>query len=671
MLIALLIFFPMAAALGFAAPGRREAARDALAGITAAVEALLALVLFFRPAALELPWFFVSGLSFQADGFRRVYCLAAALLWLGSTLFSRQYFARERENLTEYGFFLFLTLGATQGLLLSADFFTAFVFFELLSLSSFPWVAHARTEPALRAACTYLAVAVIGGLILFFGLALLQNAAGTLRFDALPAALAGAEPRKLRAAGICILLGFGAKAGMFPLHIWLPKAHPVAPAPASALLSGMLTKAGIYGILMLALHVLPADRFLGLLTLGLGCVTMVLGALMALFSVNLKHTLACSSMSQIGFILLGLGTLILGGFAGEAEARELALNGLTLHMLNHSFLKLTLFLAAGAAAMDARTLDLNALRGWGRRKNAVKLAFALGTLGIGGVPLFNGYLSKTLLHEGLTCLFGTGAAPLWLLRGTEVLFLGSGGLTLAYMLKLFVCLFVEQNTDPAVQIRYGRDDRLLTPLSAAALLGGALALPLLGVPAAGLSVAGTMSALPPERFFAFAPENLLGGAISIAVGLAVYLGFIRPILQGGGKELRALWPKKLDLEEAVYRPLLLRLLPDSLGKLARVFGENLLLRPLCRGLTLAAAVLGRALDTGPDALAAFLLRRPLREEPVRDGGSLSRFRRLRTLSEATAEAVSRVLDNFSYAMMMSCLGVILSLALLFLLLRAG
>ena len=133
---------------------------------------------------------------------------------------------------------------------------------------------------------------------------------------------------------------------MFPLHIWLPKAHPVAPAPASALLSGILTKSGVFGILVIARNLFRADVAWGDAVLFLGVVTMVLGAVLAVFSVDLKRTLACSSMSQIGFILVGVA--MQGLLSGE---NALAAWGTILHMLNHSLIKLVLFVAAGVVYM--------------------------------------------------------------------------------------------------------------------------------------------------------------------------------------------------------------------------------------------------------------------------------------------------------------------------------
>lgn len=669
MLIAALIFGPIAAGpLVYLLGRRREEWRDAAAALVTGAELVLARILLGGQLdavryALTIPDVLLSGLSFRSDGFRAVYVGIAALMWFCTTLFSREYFRHEREGLNAYWLFILVTLGCTQGVMLSADFMTAFVFFEILSLTSFTWVIHERTGESIHAAYTYLFVAVIGGLILLMGLLLLHRACGTLVYAYLPAALAGADRATAFAAGACILLGFGAKAGMFPLHVWLPRAHPVAPAPASALLSGILTKVGVFGILMITL--LYQNRAFGLLVLCLGLVTMALGAVLALFSVNLKRTLACSSMSQIGFILTGLGVMLLSGAYGEGTGELLALSGAVLHMVNHSLLKLVLFLAAGAVAMNLHALDLNDIRGWGRNKNALHTAFLLGVLGISGVPGLNGYLSKTLLHEGivhLTQAAGSGRLALCL-RGAEWLFLFSGGLTFAYMLKLYLCIFWEKNQDPGRQARFDRDSRCMNPLSAAVLLGSALLLVPLGQTGVVVPLARTMTGAALTRFSAFSWESLRGALISLSIGGAVYLLFVRPVLRPGGSYVN-LWSEAVDLEERVYRPLLLRGLPGLFGRLAQALGDNVFLRPLFRFLVFVLSVIGRALDSSMDALAVLLRRTALREERVRDGRHLLHAGRWKVLGRATEEAFSPVVGNFSFALVTTCAGILLILGFL-------
>ena len=311
------VFFPMAGAVISYLLGRyQKNIRDYFAdGVTVITFAVFLFLLVcrmngsFDTLSFTVPYVCGFGLHFTLDGFRALYAAIASFMWMMSTLFSKEYFSHYR-NRNRYYLFLLLTLGATIGVFLSADFYTTFIFFEIMSFTSYVWVAHDEKKESLRAAGTYLAVAVIGGLVMLMGIFLLYHIAGTLQFDELVGYISCADSgdqTMLWAAGICLLFGFGAKAGAFPLHIWLPKAHPVAPAPASALLSGILTKAGMYGILILSSYLFLGSSAWGSMILIIGVCTMVVGAVLALFSVDLKRTLACSSVSQIGFILVGVG----------------------------------------------------------------------------------------------------------------------------------------------------------------------------------------------------------------------------------------------------------------------------------------------------------------------------------------------------------------------------
>lgn len=519
----------------------------------------------------DLPGICGYGLSFQLDGFRVVFAALAVLAWTMALVESIEYMKHDSHR-GRYYFFTFVTLFATLGIFLSADFFTALIFFEIMSFTSYTWVAQTEKEAALRAADTYLAVAVIGGLAILMGLFLLYHMYGTLDFEKLGRLVQGSEPTTMRyVAGVCILIGFGAKAGVFPLHIWLPKAHPVAPAPASALLSGMLTKCGIYGAIVLASRLFAGDQAWGTLILVLGACTMFIGALLAVFALDLKRTLACSSVSQIGFITTGVGMCDL--LFGE---HALAAHGTMLHMINHSLIKLVLFLSAGIIYMNTHELDLNKIRGFGRRKLFLKGCFLAGALAIGGIPMFSGYISKSLLHESILEYGGGG----WM-KLLEIIFIVSGGMTVAYMTKLFVTVFVEKNTDAAVQERYDTNREYMKPFTAAAV----------GIPAVCLLLWGWM----PHRlmdtvagfgseFFAleeageavhyFSGENLIGAAYSIAIGAFVYLLVIRRLLmvknEAGVRVLLNRWPAWLDLENTVYRPVLLAFLPAVFGFFCRI-----------------------------------------------------------------------------------------------------
>lgn len=529
----------------------------------------------------------IGALQFATDGFRIVYAVLAALLWVMTLLFSKQYFHRH-GHLVRYFVFYFITFAAVLGVFFAADLLTLFLFFEIMSFTSYVWVAQEETEAALRASKTYLAVAVIGGLSMLMGIFLLDHALGTLMISELREAAAaflageggnfGNRQTYLYAAAALLTVGFGGKAGVFPLHIWLPKAHPAAPAPASALLSGMLTKCGVFGMLLVNCHLLFADGAWGKVVLVLGTITMVLGAVSALFSVDIKRILACSSVSQIGFITLGIGMISIMGGHG------IALQGTVYHMVNHTLLKLVLFMAAGVVYVNTHSLDLNKVRGYGRKHPFLAAAVAFGGLGLAGIPGFNGYISKTLLHESLVehmhHLDGAGLqGEIGLFKTIEVLFLIAGGLTLAYMLKLFIAIFVEKG-----EYEETEQKRSMTMLSGIAVCGSAVLLPILGLTPdlifAKIGKVAEAFLCPVEilsgeahKIHWLSLENLKGAAISVAIGIAVYALVVRGILmkkENGKRVYVNRIPAWLDLEESVYRPVVLHALPFVLAFFSRI-----------------------------------------------------------------------------------------------------
>ena len=423
-LLPTLVFLPMAGAGVSYLIGRKDKTMRNLfcCALMACEFALAALALYTAAMGqtLTFTWDYFAGfgLHFKLDGFRALYVAIAAFMWMMTGLFSPQYFAHYHSR-NRYYFFTLMTLGATAGVFLSDDLYTTFIFFEVMSFTSYTWVAHEENPGAMKAAETYLAIAVVGGMVTLMGLFMVHHLLGSLSFEALHHAGETMDPSQLYVPGILVMFGFAAKAGAFPVHIWLPKAHPVAPAPASALLSGVLTKAGVFGVLVTSCNLFLHNATWGNGVLIMGLITMFLGALLALFSVDLKRTLACSSMSQIGFILVGVG---MQGLLGHHNA--LAVQGTLLHMVNHSLIKLCLFMAAGAVYMNLHKLNLNDIRGFGRNKPVLHIAFLMGVLGISGVPLWNGYISKTLLHESIVeyvvLLNEQGLPSLWFRGGVGV-----------------------------------------------------------------------------------------------------------------------------------------------------------------------------------------------------------------------------------------------------------
>jgi len=586
-MLVLMVFLPMIAAiLCYPICGKSEKTwfTPALA-VTLAVFAMALSLLTTPELGESFDGFCGLGLHFKAGGLRTVMAILAAFMWVMTALASPEYFAGARANGRYFLFYLW-TLGALEGVFLAADLMTLFIFFEIMSFTSYVWVVQNETPEAIRASETYLFIAVIGGLTMLMGLFLLSNAVGDLSFENILEKAPEMGLRQRYTVGICALIGFGAKAGMFPLHIWLPKAHPVAPAPASALLSGILTKSGVFGVIGISCWLFDGVPGWGNLLLIPAAITMLLGAVLAVFSVDLKRTLACSSMSQIGFILTGVSMCVLLG-----EHGSIAACGTVLHILNHSLIKLTLFVAAGVVYFNVHSLDLNDVRGFGKDKPLLKLAFLSGALSIAGIPGFGGYISKTLLHEGIVeycehlAEHGVSAAPY---RVLEWVFLLSGGLTLAYMTRLFYILFVAEKPEHQHQ----KEGRYMTPMTASVLVIGGVLMPLLGLTPHLTMDKIAACALP---FFRrepmahavnyFSLGNLKGAAISITIGVLVFV-FVGmkwlTVKQDGHEVYRNVWPRGLDLEDAVYRPALhgLSLIGAAFARTVETLGALLVLGPV-------------------------------------------------------------------------------------------
>lgn len=578
-------------------------------------------------------------LAFAIDNFKLIYLAVTLFAWLMMAVFTPRYM-HHHGNKKRFWIFSVLTLIGTAGVFASGNLLTLFMFFELMSMASYVWVAQEESHDALVAGDTYMAVAVIGGLVLLMGLFLLYTAIGTLdliEIQNMPKTSLMAKRGMIYAASGCMLFGFGAKAGAFPLHIWLPKAHPIAPAPASALLSGILTKTGVYGIIVVCITIVD-EAFFGWLVMVIAIITMVVGAVLAIFSTNLKRTLACSSVSQIGFILSGVAAATIVGMEGGV-----GIGGALIHMINHSVIKLVLFLCAGVVYQNLHKLELNDVRGFGKKKPFLMFTFFLGAVGIGGIPGFNGYVSKTLLHHAIDeCLHVSKTATeicLWI-------FVISGGLTVAYMLKLFMCLFVENNTDSELQEKYNATVDYMSVIQKVAILIPALMIPVIGL--ALKPFTGRLAVMGAETFglemeglslgHIMAPANLVAALESIGIGVVLYFAFIRR------HELKHgyinVWPKWLDIENGIYRPLLLKVIPSCLGAVTTVFDKTV------------------------DTIAKFINKVILKELPRG-----FREKELTDKQIQKIEARGTISRTLSFGLMLSCVGLFFLLGYLLYLIR--
>lgn len=569
LLLPFLVLWPMAGAVIVYMLGRRgRRARDIFACLATGAELAVlaaAFVYFGGQTEQSFVWESVCGLgiSLRLDGFRLIFGAIAAFIWTTTSLSSIEYF-RGAGNLNRYYFFSLFTFGAAMGVFLASDLFSAFVFFEIMGLTSYVMVIHEETPSALRAGETYITITVIGGMVMLMGLFLLYFHIGMPPIGELASRFAAAaDKRPLYLAGALILAGYGVKAGMFPLHIWLPGTYSEAPAPAVAILSGILSKAGVFGILALSSNMFFQDRGWGLALLALSAATMVTASVLAVLSVDLKRTLAYSSMSQIGFILMGSAMQC---FPGEHNA--LAARGVVLHMVNHSLIKLVLFTAAGVVFMNLKDTSLNRVGGFFRGKPLLAFSFLMGALGIAGVPLWNGYVSKTLLHESIAeyiaVLFGSPMER-HIFQAAEAVFIFCGGMTVAYMLKLFAALFLgEKGSVPGAGRNGGK---YMSGLTAFALTAPALILPALGVfpyrlmdSLADMGQGFLNGENPAHAVHYFSWANLRATLLSLLIGTAVYLLVVRVWLmktdENGRRVYIDRWPPRLNLEQLFYRPLL-------------------------------------------------------------------------------------------------------------------
>ncbi len=313
--------------------------------------------------------------------------VAGIFIFIGllASIFSVGYI---EERKPEYYPLLLTMVTGMVGVAFAGDLFLLFIFWEMMSISSYLLVAFRyRNWEAVEASFKYLIISAAGAAAILFAMSFLYGMVGTLNIAILAETLAtGVASGEFWSYVIIALLvaGFGVNAAMFPFHSWLPDAHPAAPSPISAMLSGVVIKTGIYALFRIMTFVFPATLFDWRIVLAIFAVlTMTVGNLMALLQEDIKRLLAFSSIAHIGYILLALSIFSVGGLAG----------GL-LHILNHASMKALLFLAAGAFIHAAATRNIDELAGIGRTMPISAVAFAVGAFSLAGIPGLNTFWSE-------------------------------------------------------------------------------------------------------------------------------------------------------------------------------------------------------------------------------------------------------------------------------------
>lgn len=434
--------------------------------LTGAVLKLLLIILLFTQVVVghqaEFRLTMLPGLELvlRADSLSLLFLSLSAFLWLLTTIYAIGYLEGSPHRSRFFGFFS-LCVCATTGVALAGDLVTFVVFYELLTLSTYPLVIHRGTPVALRAGRIYLAYTLSGGALLFVATVWLRAVAGVLEFT--PGGILSTLPDTthgtLTVIFLLLVMSLGVKAALVPLHIWLPSAM-VAPAPVSALLHAVaVVKAGAFGIIRVVQDIYGSDfsTFLGVLTplALLAAFTVIYGSLRALGQNDLKRRLAFSTVSQVSYILLGI-----------ALASPLAIVGGLVHLVHQGLMKITLFFCAGNLAETLDIHKISEMDGVGRRMPLTMAAFTIGALGMIGLPPLVGFVSKWYLGLG-----GLDAGQPWIIG----LLIASTLLNACYFLPVvYRAWFAKPALDwPASTLSRGRETiraLLLPPLITAAMV---------------------------------------------------------------------------------------------------------------------------------------------------------------------------------------------------------
>lgn len=379
------------------------------------------------------------SIYFDIDGIGALFSLLAVIVMLCAGFFSFEYMKHEEREGRYYGFYL-LVFGVLNALCFAGNLITFYLFFELLTLSTMSLVLHTGSKEAVMAGLKYLFYSLCGAYAALFGIYFLCQYTDTLAFrhGSLFVTVIAEHDGFLLLIAFIMILGFGVKAGMFPMHAWLPTAHPVAPAPASALLSAVIVKAGVLAIIRV-LNLFDAPNFLAgtwmqTAWICLTLITVFMGSLLAYREPVLKKRLAYSTVSQLSYILFGLAVM-----------NEEAFTGSLLHVLAHGFVKAALFLCAGAIIYKTGKTRVEEMRGIGKEMPLTMWCFTIASLGLIGIPPTGGFLSKWYLAIGSL----KSGIPVLDVLGPIIL-LVSALLTAGYLLPLTI-----QGFFPGADYDYG------------------------------------------------------------------------------------------------------------------------------------------------------------------------------------------------------------------------
>jgi len=402
----------------------------AVTGIGLLVAAILACSVIAGGEA-EIVFFSLGekmNLFFRMDAVSKLFAAVVTVVWVLAGFYAFEYMKHEKEEKRYFGFYL-MVFGVLLALCFAGNIITYYLFYEMMTLLSMPMVLHSKSKEALMGGLKYLFYSLFGAYMVLFGVYFLNKYALTLDFVAGGAldmsAVAGNE-NLLLAVAMAMIIGFGVKAGMFPLHAWLPTAHPVAPAPASATLSGIIVKMGVLGIFRVVYYMFGADFLRGTWVqtawMTLTLITVFMGSMLAYREKLLKKRMAYSTVSQVSYILFGMSLLQADGLTGSL-----------LHVVFHAAIKSTLFLTAGAIIYKTGKTMVDDLKGIGKEMPVTIWCYTIAAAALIGIPPASGFISKWYLAIGAL----ESKIPVFSWLGPVVL-LTSALLTAGYLLPITV-----------------------------------------------------------------------------------------------------------------------------------------------------------------------------------------------------------------------------------------
>ncbi|MHC4571315.1 MAG: complex I subunit 5 family protein [Planctomycetota bacterium] len=344
-------------------------------------------------------WSIPLGINLVLDGLSSLLLLAISVVSAAAMLFSARYMEQYTAKAKYLSLFMLMVAGM-NGVVLSGDIFNLFVFLEIASIASYALVGFGCEHEELEASFKYMVMGSIGSIFVLFAVALVYGNTGSLNMAYISKAIQSSGLNAGLAFALALFIaGFGLKAALVPFHAWLPDAHPSAPAPISAMLSGVIIKAlGVYALARVLFNVFGITIQMGWILIVLGLLSMVAGAFLAIGQWDFKRLLAYSSISQLGYVILGIG---LGGLIIAREANvawaSLAILGGLFHLVNHAVYKSLLFLTSGSVQMSTGTRQMKQMGGLAEKMPVTRATCTIASASIAGIPPFSGFWSKLIL----------------------------------------------------------------------------------------------------------------------------------------------------------------------------------------------------------------------------------------------------------------------------------